>query len=106
MTHTREELQALMDAPFGASRQAGAALKPDGGSGRRKDPAPAGYAASPGTGPEGETCRSCAHYTRREFAKVYLKCALMRHAWTGGRKTDVLASSPACARWAKPEAEA
>lgn len=99
---TREELQRLIDSPYGASRVAGAALKPDGRPGRRKDPAPAGYAATPGTGPDGETCKSCRHYVRRQFAKTYLKCGLMAHAWTGGRKTDVLAASPACVRWERP----
>lgn len=103
---TREELQRLMDSPYGASRQAGAALKPNGTPGRRKDPEPAGYAAPPGTGPEGETCATCAHFTRRLFAKTYLKCGLMAANWTGGRKTDVKARAPACRQWAKPEPEA
>lgn len=33
-----------------------------------------------GSGPDGETCKTCSHYTRRTngSAKVYLKCGLMR----------------------------
>lgn len=100
----REELQALMDAPYGASRQAGAALKPDGGHGRRKDPKPAGYPAPPGTGPEGETCATCRHLTRVVHAKSYPKCGKFSANWTGGRKTDVLVRSPACRMW-EPELE-
>ncbi len=67
--------------------------------GKRKEPTPSGYAARPGTGPEGETCRTCKHLVRRHYARVYLKCGLTEAAWTGGRKTDVLARSPSCAKW-------
>lgn len=66
---------------------------------RRKDPTPKGYAAVPGTGPSGETCRSCRHMAPQRFAKTYNKCGLMQSYWTGGRGTDVLARSPACRRW-------
>lgn len=58
-----------------------------------------GYAAIPGTGPAGETCRSCEHLVRKEMSGTYLKCGLMRAHWTGGYGTDVLARSPACRRW-------
>lgn len=58
-----------------------------------------GYAAQPGTGPEGETCKTCKHLRRKSLAKVYLKCELMRPVWTGGAKTDIKAKSPACAKW-------
>ncbi|HKS74292.1 MAG TPA: hypothetical protein VJQ82_13910 [Terriglobales bacterium] len=51
---------------------------------------PSGYAAIPGTGPEGETCRSCKHMVRRRNANVYRKCGLMRPRWTGGSKADYL----------------
>ena len=64
---------------------------------------PKGYAAVPGTGPAGETCKTCRHHTHVERAKKYQKCALMRRLWTGGPGTDIKASSPACKRWeAKP----
>ncbi len=66
---------------------------------KRKDPTPNGYAAKPGTGPVGETCKSCRHLYRNEQAKTYLKCALTRACWTGGRRTDILAKAPACEKW-------
>lgn len=60
---------------------------------------PRGYAAKPGTGPEGETCGSCRYKYAKELAKTYLKCLLNYAAWTGGGKTDIRASAPACAKW-------
>lgn len=59
-----------------------------------------GYAAQPGTGPEGETCGSCSHCRYRTGnARRFYKCALMLHAWSNCRGTDVLLSSAACRRW-------
>lgn len=70
---------------------------------KRGQTEPQGHAAAPGSGPEGETCRTCKHLYRKSMAKTYLKCELMKHRWTGGGKTDVRAKDPACARWeAKP----
>jgi hypothetical protein len=66
---------------------------------KRKTPQPKGYAATPGTGPEGETCGSCRHLSRQQYAKIYLKCELMRHCWTGGPGSDIRAKTPACRRW-------
>lgn len=60
---------------------------------------PDGYAAAPGTGPRGETCKTCRHTFANQQAKTYWKCGLMRRVWTGGRKTDILVRSPACMRW-------
>lgn len=60
-----------------------------------------GYAAPPGSGPTGETCKSCKNLTRKVLAGTFLKCALMSAHWTGGYGTDVLARSPACRRWDK-----
>lgn len=60
---------------------------------------PRGYAGTPGSGPEGETCGSCRHRKNRVFAKAYPKCALTRAAWTRSRRTDILVSSPACEKW-------
>lgn len=60
-----------------------------------------GHAAPPGAGPEGETCKTCAHIVRVEYAKVYLKCGLSRARWTGGGGTDIRAGDPACSRWEK-----
>lgn len=58
-----------------------------------------GYAAAPGTGPAGETCKSCAHYSGHRMSKIYRKCGLMRAFWTGGPGTDIKAKSPACKHW-------
>jgi hypothetical protein len=60
-----------------------------------------GYAAPPGTGPEGEKCKTCAHDRRsNEYgAKQFHKCELMKAHWTGGYGTDILANSPACRHW-------
>jgi hypothetical protein len=60
---------------------------------------PRGYAALPGTGPHGETCGSCRHKVRVAAAGHYLKCALVRRAWTHGMATDIRARWPACQRW-------
>lgn len=67
--------------------------------GGRKDPKPQGYADTPGTGPEGQTCKTCQHIARIEHSKTYLKCGLMRQHWTGGGRTDIRAGSPACKLW-------
>lgn len=57
---------------------------------------PSGYVAMPGTGPTEETCGTCQHL--RKFRR-WFKCGLNQAKWTGGRKTDVLSSAPACAKW-------
>ena len=64
---------------------------------------PRGHAAPPGSGPAGETCRSCEHYTLRKWAGVYRKCGLMRAHWTGGGGSDIRAKDPACSKWEKAE---
>ena len=66
---------------------------------KRKDPTPAGYAWRPGTGPEGETCKTCAHHVIKRLGGTYHKCEIIRAKWTGGRKTDILVWSPACKFW-------
>lgn len=71
--------------------------------GKRRKTKVNGYAALPGTGPAGETCKSCVHYARIQRAKVYLKCAKVKARWTGGPGTDIKAASPACAYWEKPQ---
>lgn len=72
---------------------------------RRKPTQPKGYAAPPGTGPTGERCRTCAHKrsTGSMCARVYWKCGLMEHAWTGGPGSDIRMRSPACRMWKKNE---
>lgn len=61
-----------------------------------------GHAALPGSGPEGETCGSCRQLERKQMAKTYLKCSLMRAYWTCGEGTDVRARDAACRRWEPP----
>lgn len=58
-----------------------------------------GYAATPGTGPSRETCKTCKHIMRKSMAKTYLKCGLMKPFWTGGPGSDIRAKSPACKQW-------
>ena len=59
-----------------------------------------GYAQPPGTGPVGETCKTCRFKTYNHSAtKRFLKCELLRHAWTHGEGTDIKAKSPACRVW-------
>lgn len=80
-----------------------AALGPD--SRKRKPTEPKGYAALPGTGPEGKTCRDCRHKQTHSNtgAKSWIKCALMKAAWTHGPGTDIKAGSPACRRFEPKE---
>lgn len=67
-----------------------------------KTPQKKGYAAPPGTGPEGETCRSCLHYRSVcGGSKSFPKCMLMRESWTHGYGSDILARAPACRKWEK-----
>lgn len=62
-----------------------------------------GHAAPPGTGPEGETCKTCKHLSGWRMSKTYLKCGLMSAHWTGGEGTDVRAGDKACRRWERVE---
>lgn len=69
---------------------------------KRKKPRreiPNGYFAKPGTGPAGETCKTCAFVARVQHSKVYLKCERMRDYWTGSYGTDIRLKSPACSGW-------
>lgn len=74
---------------------------------KRKPTEPKGYAALPGTGPEGKTCRDCQHKKTMSNtgAKSWIKCELMRAAWTHGPGTDIRASSPACRRFVQKSAQ-
>lgn len=63
-------------------------------------PSPAGYAAPPGTGPEGETCGSCGHCVFRMFrGRRFYKCENAARKWDRTRASDVLLHSPSCAQW-------
>jgi len=67
-------------------------------TGKKRKPTQAnGYAATPGTGSKGETCKTCDHHIVREFSKRYHKCDLIN--WTCGTGTDIRVRSPACHRW-------
>lgn len=60
-----------------------------------------GMAAAPGTGPDGETCRTCVHKFRKRTPAGYvkLKCKLMEPYWTCGEGTDIKAKYAACKHW-------
>lgn len=53
------------------------------------------FPAMPGTGPEGEICKTCEHaYKRQGGARAYNKCDRVKA--THGRGTDLKINSPAC----------
>jgi hypothetical protein len=57
-----------------------------------------GYAATPGSGPAGETCRTCRHKQTVYLAsKSVVKCAIGYQSNCGA--TDIKASAPACRLW-------
>lgn len=63
-----------------------------------------GYAATPGSGPAGETCKGCAHLKRREFSgRTVNKCGLNKKNW--GPSTDIRLDAPSCVHWTKKAAE-
>ena len=95
MSTGAEDLQALIDGPFLGLADRRQSRRRDG----RFSPLPMGHAAPIGTGPEGESCKTCQHLHRVELSRAYLKCELMRASWTGGGKTDVRAGDAACRRW-------
>jgi len=64
---------------------------------KRKNPKPKGNAAPIGSGPEGETCKSCKHSWSHTTAKRYWKCALVKP--TRGAGTDIRLKWAACSRW-------
>lgn len=72
---------------------------------KRKTTPAKGYAERPGTGPTGETCKTCRYKYANEMrsGRVFWKCCLMVHCWTSGRGSDILVNSPACKRWQAPE---
>lgn len=55
---------------------------------------------APGSGPEGETCGTCANVARVEYhGKIYRKCGVMRPHWTHGEGTDIRMRWPACGNY-------
>jgi hypothetical protein len=56
-----------------------------------------GHAATPGSGPKGQRCRACVHYSVVGYrSKKHRKCGLAHAAWTHGPATDIRAGDPAC----------
>ena len=64
-----------------------------------KQPKIQGYAALPGTGPDGETCGTCVSLTVRALTKRYHKCLKTIDRWTAGRGSDVRVKDRACRVW-------
>ena len=63
-----------------------------------------GHADTPGTGPIGETCKSCAHYCVVSYrAGKHRKCGAMQRWWTHGPGTDIRAGDPACSVWVRAD---
>lgn len=76
------------------------------GISHRKPTVKNGYAAPPGTGPEGMTCKTCKHKRSMESqggTKRWIKCELRRATWTNGPGSDILAKSPACNKFEERE---
>jgi hypothetical protein len=70
------------------------------GKKKRKTTQPKGYAAQPGSGPAGETCKTCTHSRPTGPGNhTYWKCELIRRAWTHGPGTDIRLKAPACKFW-------
>ena len=57
---------------------------------------PRGYFYHPGTGPDGETCGSCAHIVS---GRRWKKCGLSHSIWNHSRGTDILSKAAACKYW-------
>jgi len=73
---------------------------------RRAAETPRGYAFKPGGGPDGETCKTCAHAavkTTRAGSGNYWGCLIFKSqsGWTRGPRTDIRLRSPACIKWEK-----
>lgn len=78
--------------------------KTSGGGQKRPKPKKKGYGGIPGTGPAGETCRSCQNCVSvGHHDKTYSKCLLIKHVWTHGPGTDILQKTAACSRWVRKE---
>ncbi len=67
----------------------------------RKTTRPRGHIAPPGSGPKGETCKSCEHYTHKHVRSGwhFRKCGLNEANWTKGPGSDIRAGDPACWLW-------
>jgi hypothetical protein len=61
------------------------------------------HPAKPGTGPDGETCGTCAHCTKTGRRRIYYKCGKIRPNWTHGSETDLRLKDQACMFFKKVE---
>lgn len=64
---------------------------------RKRDDSLRGNAAPIGSGPKGETCKTCIHAYCSKYAKRYWKCRLVKP--THSPKTDIRLKWAACSRW-------
>lgn len=66
---------------------------------RQRQPKRTGYAAPPGSGPQGSRCWDCVNRRLVESParRRFWKCALVK--WTNGAGTDIRLRSPACSRF-------
>jgi len=60
---------------------------------------PNGYADKPGTGPAGESCKTCKFNVLLATKSPVHKCFLMRAQWDRSALTDIRVKSPACSKW-------
>ena len=68
--------------------------------GERRAPTPGATPSLIGSGPDGETCRTCKNAVRLDYHdKAYWKCGLMRSVWTHGAASDIKLKWPACGDW-------
>ena len=62
---------------------------------------------SPGTGPDGETCGTCAHAVVKPMeSRNYWKCGEAKGAWTNSVNSDIRLKWPACRGWKRKAADA
>ena len=80
------------------------ALEPPPDGPTKRSYAAAGFPATPGTGPSGETCATCGRCVKLTCRGAnFYKCELLRVHWTRSPKTDIKLSSPACVKFMKKE---
>lgn len=99
-------IQAWLDAPHsaGSERRAASARLPRLlYPAKRKATQPKGHAQPPGSGPAGETCGTCAAYSRINdgTAGTFRKCGKAQHKWTHGPGSDIRKRDAACTEWEK-----
>jgi hypothetical protein len=59
-----------------------------------------GYPRRPGSGPVGETCKTCGRCHRMHAGnKTFYKCGANQSNWTHSVNTDIRLKSPACLLW-------